>query len=246
VIIEYKRDRSFSVIDQGYAYLALLLNDKAEFVLKYNEKTGKSMGKNDFDWSQSRVVFVAHSFTTHQQQAINFRDLPIELWEVSLYDNNTVLFNQLKASKSSESIKTISKNSTIQKVNSEVKVFSADDHFTGPKESSRELYELLRDKLKTLDSRLQENPRKSYIGYALGENGLNTLVYVHPQTNGLRFDIPGIYPKNVTDPLSKVVYQEKSLERFNTPLSIMYAINEADVDYAISILKMALQYRFSN
>jgi predicted transport protein len=192
------------------------------------------------------VVFVAHSFTTHQQQAINFRDLPIELWEVSLYDNNTVLFNQLKASKSSESIKTISKNSTIQKVNSEVKVFSADDHFTGPKESSRELYELLRDKLKTLDSRLQENPRKSYIGYALGENGLNTLVYVHPQTNGLRFDIPGIYPKNVTDPLSKVVYQEKSLERFNTPLSIMYAINEADVDYAISILKMALQYRFSN
>jgi RecB family endonuclease NucS len=30
VIIEYKRDKNFSVIDQGYAYLALLLNYKAD------------------------------------------------------------------------------------------------------------------------------------------------------------------------------------------------------------------------
>jgi|SRR5215207_2285256 len=37
VIIEYKKDLNFSVIDQGYAYLALLLNNKAEFILKYNE-----------------------------------------------------------------------------------------------------------------------------------------------------------------------------------------------------------------
>ena len=28
VIIEYKRDKNFSVIDQGYAYLSLMLNNK--------------------------------------------------------------------------------------------------------------------------------------------------------------------------------------------------------------------------
>ena len=39
VIIEYKRDRSFSIIDQGYAYLYLMLNNKADFILEYNEKT---------------------------------------------------------------------------------------------------------------------------------------------------------------------------------------------------------------
>jgi RecB family endonuclease NucS len=38
VIIEYKPDKSFSVIDQGYAYLALFLNNKAEFILLYKEK----------------------------------------------------------------------------------------------------------------------------------------------------------------------------------------------------------------
>ena len=37
-IIEYKRDKSFSVVDQGYACLALMLNNKADFILEYNER----------------------------------------------------------------------------------------------------------------------------------------------------------------------------------------------------------------
>lgn len=245
VVIEYKRDRSFSVIDQGYAYLALLLNNKAEFILKYNESTGKSLTKADVDWSQSRVIFVAHSFTIHQQQATNFRDLPIELWEVSIYENDTVLFNQLKASDSSESIKTVTKNSTIQKVSDEVKVFNTGDHFSGSKAANRELYDSLKDRLMNLDPRLKENPRASYIGYALGENGLNTLVYVHSKASGLWLDIPGVYPKDLSDPSKKLHYKERSLETYNTPLSTMQVQTEDDVDYAVSILRQTLERRFS-
>src|SRR3989344_6110239 len=81
VIIEYKKDKSISVIDQGYAYLALLLNNKADFVLEYNEKCKKNLRKDDIDWSQSKVLFIASSFTKYQQEAIGFQDLPIELWE---------------------------------------------------------------------------------------------------------------------------------------------------------------------
>src|SRR5262245_33600815 len=51
VVVEYKKDRNFSVIDQGYAYLALLLNNKADFVLEYNEKCRKNLKKDDIDWS---------------------------------------------------------------------------------------------------------------------------------------------------------------------------------------------------
>ena len=39
VIIEYKKTSNFSVIDQGYAYLSLMLNNKAEFILEYNERS---------------------------------------------------------------------------------------------------------------------------------------------------------------------------------------------------------------
>ncbi|WP_252400786.1 hypothetical protein [Bacillus stercoris] len=37
VIIEYKNTKNFSVVDQGYAYLAAMLNHKADFILEYNE-----------------------------------------------------------------------------------------------------------------------------------------------------------------------------------------------------------------
>ena len=37
IIIEFKRDKTFSVVDQGYAYLSLMLNNKADFILEYNE-----------------------------------------------------------------------------------------------------------------------------------------------------------------------------------------------------------------
>ena len=44
VIIEYKQDKSFSVVDQGYAYLSVMLNNKADFILEYNESSGKVLG----------------------------------------------------------------------------------------------------------------------------------------------------------------------------------------------------------
>jgi len=98
VIIEYKKDRNFSVIDQGYTYLALMLNNKADFILEYNEKSDHSLKKDDIDWSQSRIIFIAPSFTNYQREAINFKDLPIELWEVKGFENSTVTYNEIKAS----------------------------------------------------------------------------------------------------------------------------------------------------
>ena len=61
VIIEYKRDRNFSFKDQGMAYLNLMLNNKADFILEYNESpcsSPPSLKREDVDWSQSRVIFI--------------------------------------------------------------------------------------------------------------------------------------------------------------------------------------------
>lgn len=237
VVIEYKRDRSFSIVDQGYAYLSLILNNKAEFILLYNEQTGRMLTKSGVDWSQSRVLFVAQAFTVHQQQAINFRDMPIELWRVKMYDNDTILYDQFKPKSTNQSIKTISKNPEVQKVSSEVKVYEVADHFNGAKATSFDLYELFRDKIIQWEPNLHENSRKLYIGFSLKENGTDSLVYVFPQTNGLRFDIPRIRPENVNDPLGRLKYREKSLERRNTPESTIIAEDEEGIDYALSILK---------
>lgn len=244
VVIEYKRDSSFSIVDQGYAYLSLLLNNKAEFVLLYNEKTGKTLTKSCVDWSQSRVMFVAQSYTIHQQQAINFRDMPIELWRVKIYDNSTVLYDQLKPKATTQSIKTVSKNPEIQKVSGEIKVYEVSDHFAGAKIDSRDLYEMLRDKLMQWEPTLNENSRRRYIGFSFRENGNDTLVYVYAQKNGLKIIIPRVRPENVTDPLKKLSYRENSLEHSNTPESVANIDNEEDIDYMLSILKQVRKLFF--
>jgi len=120
VIIEYKRDKSFSVSDQGLSYLSLLLNHKAEFVLKYNKAKKENKAIEDFDWSQSRVMLIANSFTPHQLQALGFRDLPIELWEVRVYENNLVYYDRVATERNLESIETISRSAVYKKITKEV------------------------------------------------------------------------------------------------------------------------------
>lgn len=184
VIIEFKRDRSFSVIDQGYAYLALMLNNKSDFILEYNEKTQKNLKRDDVDWTQSRVMFVANSFTTYQMNAINFKDLPIELWEVKVYDNDVVLFNQLLSQDSTESIKTITKNKAIDSVSNQVKVYTLEDHLNVDSRI-KELFYALREKILSLSDTIEERPKKLYIAYRIR----STFVYVHIQQSKIKIHL---------------------------------------------------------
>ena len=126
VIVEYKKGHSYSVVDQGYSYLSVMLNNKAEFILEYNEKTGKQLRRNDIDWTSSRVVFVSPSFNTYQKNSVNFKDVPFELWEIRKFEGGLIALEQ-QVSNSSESIENISganPNSVIKKVATEVKVSS--------------------------------------------------------------------------------------------------------------------------
>ena len=77
VIIEYKRGTNYSVIDQGYAYLGTMLNNKAEFILEYNERLDKNLKRDDVDWSQSKIVFIS-------SLCIGFTKYPIPpFWKAS-------------------------------------------------------------------------------------------------------------------------------------------------------------------
>lgn len=166
VIIEYKREKNFSVIDQGFAYLALLLNNKAEFILEYNERLNKSIKKNDVDWSQSRVIFVSPSFTTYQIQAMGFRDLPIELWEVKQYSNKTILFNQIQTPEKNESITKIStKNEHVRLVSQEIKTYTEEFHLESVPDNIKSLYREIRDAILTTGDNIKIKPTAKYIAF---------------------------------------------------------------------------------
>ena len=184
VIIEYKRDKNFSVIDQGYAYLSLMLNNKADFILEYNESTNTNLKRDDVDWSQSRVVFVSPAFSKYQQQAINFRDLPIELWEISKYQNNLIQYNRLKSPETSESINKISKSSEIvDKVTEEVKVYTEEDHLKSADKEILSLYENFKNQILSLDDRIEVVPKKKYVAF----KALSNFIDVLPQKGKIKF-----------------------------------------------------------
>lgn len=243
VIIEYKRDRSFSIIDQGFAYLSLMLNNKAEFVLEYNERMGKSLKKNDIDWSLSRVLFLANSFTAHQVAAINFKDLPIELWKVKKFNNGTILYNQVESSNNSESINTISKNKVIENVSREVKKNTVDDHFKTGWEKSRELYEIVSQRILALDPRIQENPNpKPYIGFKIGNSNVFA---ISPYKSKIVVTLSRTTLQDLKDPEKKAKYRLNSFQHYNQHLTDIEIRDENDIDYALFLLKQRYKHFYA-
>ncbi|MFH1824227.1 MAG: DUF5655 domain-containing protein [Candidatus Firestonebacteria bacterium] len=192
VIIEYKKDKNFSVIDQGYAYLALLLNNKADFILEYNENKNTRLSRNDIEWSQSRVIFISSQYTEYQKQAINFKDLPIEIWEIKKYENDIIVFNQIKPHKTSESITKIAKvDGAVQKVAQEIKTFTEDSHLEKASDEIKELYEKIKQEVLDIDSSFIFNPRKYYISIKRNKN----LAFIEFRKKKINIIIPVSYER---------------------------------------------------
>ncbi|MDQ9009740.1 DUF5655 domain-containing protein [Acinetobacter gerneri] len=188
VIIEYKRERNYSVVDQGVSYLNLMLDYKADFVLEYNETQNKNIKRQDVDWSQSRILFVSPSFTDFQKQSTNFKDLGIELWEIKRYQDGIVSINPLQKAKSAPSIKQVQKveSQEIQKITKEIQQYDEEYHLADKSDDIRELYEQFRDSILNLAPDLEINPKKLYIGL---KKQKRNVVYIEIQKKILRITL---------------------------------------------------------
>lgn len=141
VIIEYKNVKNYSVIDQGYSYLSLLLNNKAEFVLKYNLVFNTALSKDKFDFTQTIVMFISPSYTTYQLRSVEFSDIAFELWKVVKYSNGTVLFDKINDTNTTASIKQITNSDNKkQKVNREIKKYTEEDTLESKSDDVKLLY----------------------------------------------------------------------------------------------------------
>jgi predicted transport protein len=136
VIIEYKKGKSYSVIDQGFSYLSNILENKSDIILEIQDVFGRRLKKNEFDWSSTKVIFISPSFSTYQKESINFQDLPIELYEITQFENNSIGLNEIVSRSSSPSIKEVSKDEKIKKVSREVRVHTEEEHLQGRKDKS--------------------------------------------------------------------------------------------------------------
>ena len=236
-IIEYKKDKNTSVIDQGFAYLSAMLNQKADFVLELNKRLRKTFAKDDIDWEQSRVIFISPEFTTYQRGAINFKDLPILLYEVRLYDNGTLEYVSIKPHRTAESVGSLSKNKIIQKVSKEVKVYTVDDLVKQNWTDTRALLDDLEKALLSTEIESRVKYTKFYIAY-LSKHGRN-YVEVVPQQQGLKVYFR--FPYNYVQSSLKLSDCSK-IGRLANGDSFTHITESTQISEVVSLAKKSFQY----
>jgi predicted transport protein len=235
IIIEYKRDKNSSVVDQGFTYLNLMLENKATFILMYNETLGKTLHSSKVDWSQTRVIFVSQGFTSNQKQATNFKDLAIELYEVKRFENGIIVINPFKKSIAAPSIKTITETSdTFKKVAKEIRVYTEEQHLENKSDEIIELYEDFKASILNLSSDIEIQPRLDYIAFKKNSNVVDIAI----QKKGLKLWInlkKGQLddPKNITRDVSGTGHWG------NGDYEILVA-NTEYLEYIMSLIKQAL------
>jgi len=238
VIIEYKKTHSYSVIDQGFSYLSTMLNNKADFVLEFNESTGDKLKRDEVDWSQSRVIFVSPSFNSYQKDSVNFRDMPFELWEIKQYQNGLIGLNQI-SSNSKESVKTIEKGQ--QEVLKEVNVLDESEVLQNTSEDTKELYE----GIKNVVSGWEDVNFKVTPNYIAILKGNKVKIYLNIQKSQIKIHLlrrADYNGKVDTAPVSFNIDDPKGffeLRRFKNHKELYeYFLTDAsNLDYVLMILK---------
>lgn len=236
IIIEYKRDKNYSVVDQGLTYLNLMLQNKAEFILTYNETLKDVLHSKDVDWSQSRVAFVSPSFTDNQISASDFKDFGIELWEIKQFENNTISINTIKKSSGAPSIKPLLENSdSLKEVKENIKVYTEEDHFSNGSDYIIELYEKFKSSILNLTDGIEILPQKYYIAFKKGSN----ISDIEIQKKSLKIFINAKIG-SLDDPKGLVKDVSNIGHRGNGDYQIQIE-NDKDLEYIMSLIKQGLQ-----
>jgi predicted transport protein len=236
IIIEYKRDKNISVVDQGFTYLSLMLENKADFIVEYNESLKRNLKREDVDWSQTRVAFVSPSFTENQIQATNFKDIAIELWEVKQYENDTIAINPIKKSVAAESIKPITQQTqSLKNITAEIKVYTEQDHIEKASGLTAELYEKFKAAILNLTDGIEVKPQKFYIAFKKGKNV--TDIAILKKSLKLFINVKA----GLLDDPKKLAQDVSNIGHWGNGDYQIQVEDDKDLEYIMSLVKQAIQ-----
>jgi len=238
VIIEYKRGSSFSIVDQGFSYLSLLLNNKADFILEYNEKNKNQLKRTDIDWSQSRIIFVSPGYTTHQINAVNFKNAPFELWEIKQYENNTVALNQIKNDDSQELMPNIEDKPAFKEFKKETKEHSESSLFNNRKKA-KNLYDSFKEKITDIYPEIVFDPKSGSVNVKYSDNW-RVIVYINAYTDRLRLTFTRSNSKDYQDAQNRLEdASDQKIKNKGQKLTYLHIKKDEDVEYAVNIFQQA-------
>ena len=233
IIIEYKNIKNNSLVDQGYSYLALMLERKEAFVLKYNNVTKSNLEIGDIDWSQSRIIFISPFFSSRQISATEFQGMPFDLIKATKYENDIVEFD--KISKNPNLKASFTPNTEIMKeVEKEIKVYTEEDHLCNLSEEIKAIYENLKNKILELDD-IDVDVKKYYIAF----KGRRNIVDIEFTQSKIRVDI-NMKKGTLNDPLN-ITKDISSIGHWGNGDYRVEITKEEEIDNVIPLIRQSLK-----
>jgi len=237
VIIEYKKGTNYSVIDQGYTYLSVLLNNKSDFILEYNETKDHTLKRDDVDWSQSRIIFISPKFSEYQKTSINFKNVPFELWEISRFRNDTIGLNRIET-RSDVDINTTTKDekNVVKQVSKEVVKIDEDYHLWKSKNRPREiveLYQVLKNRILQLGDDIEIKFNKQTIGFKRYRTFSDLIIY----NRGIIVMI-NLKKGELNDPMNRTEDVSQKGKWGNGDYRVKLQ-SENDLEYVMSLIKQS-------
>lgn len=232
-IIEYKNVKNHSLVDQGYTYLKLMLERKADFVLQYNIKTKSSLTIQDIDWSQSRIIFVSPIYTSYQLNATDFKNIPVDLIKITRYEDDIIEIDFIKKT-STVKVQEINMEPSKNDVNKEVVVYTEEDHLAKVSENIKRLYEELKNRILELDD-IDVEAKKLYIAF----KGSRNIIDVEFNKNKIKIYI-NMKKGTLNDPLN-ITKDISNIGHWGNGDYCIIMDKKDDIDNIIPIVKQSLK-----
>ena len=232
-IIEYKNVKNHSLVDQGYTYLKLMLERKADFVLQYNIKTRSSLTTQDIDWSQSRIIFVAPIYTAYQLNATDFKNIPVDLVKLTRYEDDIIEIDFIKKT-SNVKVQDIQMESIQNDVNKEIIVYTEEDHLSKVSDNIKRVYEELKNRILELDD-IDFEAKKLYIAF----KGSRNITDIEFHKNKLKVYI-NMKKGSLNDPL-KIAKDISNTGHWGNGDYCVTINSEDEIDNIIPLIKQSLK-----
>lgn len=174
VIIEYKKVESSELINQSLFYLAWIHDHRGDFEIAVQKALGNRIS---IDWSDVRVICIAPNYKKYDLHAVQLMGINIELWKYRLFKNSTLYLEQVyQKGYSPVSSDAGSKNPVMVSAGKKAAITRATgiytfvEHIKNKPEKIKELVLKIKDFILSLDSQIEESPKKLYVAYKISQN----------------------------------------------------------------------------
>lgn len=174
-IIEFKRNKNVNVINQSLSYLKWIKAQRPEFFerLMFNRLGSELAESIRLDWNHPRIVCVAESYSRYDMDTVEVVPLRIDLFKYRLYEGGLFSLDMVSVN---EQHKNRVESSQEMSADAAQTIIQGMKEQSGSSNTTRQMFDELREKILALDENIVEKPGRRTIAYRLAKNFCEILI----------------------------------------------------------------------